>query len=326
MGKAPDPTPPKETSAATTGTNVSTAIANAFLTNPNEITSDGTKTTDVTGSYQMTDPYTGQTYTVPTFTTTQTLSPEQQAIKDQQDAASLNLATLGADQSAFLNQYMNEPFFYSPGEYEGWALNLYDNLNSDKMASNEEALRTQLANQGIGIGSEAYDDAMRNLYSGQQTSRDQFLLDAYGTGMQTALTERNQPLNEIGALLSGGQVSQPDFLSGVNISGINGTDNGAIISNYDNQLMNQWAQNQAAIGSAISGIGGLFTMSDERTKTDKKKIGETKDGLGLYSFRYKGSPKMEIGLMAQEVQKKRPDAVAMGADGFLRVDYGKAVK
>ena len=36
--KAPDPTPPKETSAATTGTNVSTAIANSFLGNVNQVT------------------------------------------------------------------------------------------------------------------------------------------------------------------------------------------------------------------------------------------------------------------------------------------------
>ena len=231
MGKAPDPTPPKETSAATTGTNVSTAIANAYMTNMNETTPDGTKTFDQTGMQSVTDPYTGQTYKIPTFSVTQTLSPAQQAIKDQQDAASLNLATLGADQSAFLNQYMSEPFSYSPGEYEGWALNLYDQLNGDRIATDQEALRTQLANQGIAIGSKAYDDAMSGFYGGQQDSRNKFLLDAYGTGMQTALTERNQPLNEIGALLSGGQVSQPNFMTGAGVQGAATTDNASIIAN-----------------------------------------------------------------------------------------------
>ena len=83
-------------------------------------------------------------------------------------------------------------------------------------------------------------------------------------------------------------------------------------------------QSQSALGSAIGGLGGLFALSDERAKTDKKKIGETKDGLGIYSFKYKGSPKTEIGLMAQEVAKKKPHAVAMGGDGLMRVNYEEA--
>jgi hypothetical protein len=73
MGKAPDPTPPRETSAAQTGTSVSTAIANAFLTNMDETGPDGSKTFDQTGDYTFTDPYTQETYTVPRFSLTQTL-------------------------------------------------------------------------------------------------------------------------------------------------------------------------------------------------------------------------------------------------------------
>jgi hypothetical protein len=119
--KAPDPTPPKETSAATTGTNVSTAIANSFLGNVNQVTPDGTLTYDQTGSYQWNDPYTGQSYTIPRFTATQTLSPQQQAIKDQTNSADLNLATLANTQSGFLNDYMAKPFSYSTGDYENWA-------------------------------------------------------------------------------------------------------------------------------------------------------------------------------------------------------------
>ena len=325
MGKkAPDPTPPKETSAATTGTNVSTAIANAHLGNVNQVTPDGSITYDQTGDYSWTDPYTGQSYNVPQFTATQTLSDQQQAIKNQGDAASLNLATLANDQSAFLNQYMSDPFSYSPGEHEEWALNLYDNLNNDAFSRQDETLRARLSNQGLKQGTEAYDRALENLYGARQTGRDKFLLDSYQTGMGTALTERNQPINEITALLSGGQVSQPNFVN-PNAAQVQGTDNAAIIGNYDNQLMNQWAQNQAAMGSALSGVGGLFALSDERAKEDKEKIGETKDGLGIYSYRYKGSPKTEIGLMAQEVVKKKPRAVAKRPDGLMAVNYKEAL-
>ena len=76
MGKSvPEPTPPKETSAAQTGTSVSTAVANAFLQNPSENTPWGSTAVNPTGTYGWTDPYTGQTYNIPTFTRTTTLLP-----------------------------------------------------------------------------------------------------------------------------------------------------------------------------------------------------------------------------------------------------------
>lgn len=259
--KAPAPTPPTETSSAATGTNVSTSIANAFLQNMNEVTPDGTKTFNQSGDYTFTDPYTKQTYTVPRFTVTQTLSPEQEAIKAQSDQSKLNLATLANTQSAFLNDYMGEPFKYDPGVHEGWALGLYDKLNADKTAQSDEALRSRLAAQGIKAGSEAYDREMQNAYAARADARDKFLLDSYTTGFGTAQATRNQPINEITALLSGGQVSQPNFTTRSAVNGIPITDNASLISNYDNQRMNAWGQNQAALGSMFSGLGGLFALA-----------------------------------------------------------------
>lgn len=327
MGKssAPEPTDPKDTAAAQTGTNVSTAISNAFLGNVNQITPDGTLTYEQTGSRKQFDPYTGQTYDIPTFTQTQTLSAEQEAIKAESDAAKLNLAGLANDQSGFLQDYMADPFSYSVGNYEQWAGDLYGKLNDTQISQAEESLRTRLANQGIKAGSEAYDREMQNFATAQGNSRNQFMLDAYGTGLQTALTERNQPINEIIGLMSGSQVAAPNFTS-TNSPQMQNTDVASIIANADNQKMTAWQQNQAAAGSLLSGLGGLFALSDERAKEDKKKIGETDDGLGLYSFRYKGSPETQIGLMAQDVKKKKPKAVKTRPDGLMAVDYAEALK
>lgn len=257
---APDPTPPKETSAASTSTNVATSIANAFLTNANEVTPDGTKTFDQTGSYSFTDPYTGKTYDIPRFTVTQTLSGAQQAIKDQQDASKLNLATLGNNQSAFLNDYMAEPFKYDPGVHEGWAMDLYNKINGEGNAQADEALRARLASQGLKVGTEAYDRELQNLSKSQASARDRFLLDSYNTGFSTAQAERNQPINEITALLSGSQVSQPQFATATGVNGIPITDNASIIGNYDNQSLAAWQQSQAAGGSLLGGLGGLFSL------------------------------------------------------------------
>lgn len=254
--KAPEAPDPRETAAASTSTNVGTAIANAYLGNVNQSTPDGSLSYDQTGSYTWRDPYTGETYDIPTFTATTTYSPEQQAIANQNNQTQLNLATLANNQSAFLNDYMAEPFNYDVGQYESWANDLYQKLNGDTVTSQQQQLDATLANKGIQAGSEAYDTAMSNLYKGQQDSQNQFLLDAYKTGFTTAQAERNQPINEISALLSGSQVSQPGF---VNTSSptIPTTDvAGLINSDYQNQL-NIWNQQNASSQGILGGLFGL---------------------------------------------------------------------
>lgn len=325
MSNAPKPTDPKLTSAATTGTNVATSVANAFLTNMNETTPDGTKTFDQTGAYSWTDPYTNQTYNIPRFSVTQTLSEAQQGIKNQNDAASLNLATLGNNLSGTLGQQLTGNFRLGNEVTEGRLMELGRTRLDPMFAQRDEDLRTRLANQGIKVGTAAYDREMGLLGQQENDAYNQLLLSGRGMASQELLTEDNQRINQISALLGGGQVSQPNFMTGAQVGGIAGTDNGSIIGNYDNSKLNAWGQGQAAMGSAIGGLGGLFALSDERAKTDKERIGETEDGMGLYSFKYKGDDKTQIGLMAQEVQRTKPQAVRKRPDGLLEVNYKKAL-
>lgn len=327
MGKSsPKPTPPRETSAAATGTNVSTAVANAFMTNMDETTPDGTKKFTQTGTRQVTDPYTGQTYDVPTFGVTQTLSPQQQAIKGQNDRASLNLSTLGADLSGSLGKQLTGNFSLGNEAVEGRLFDLGRKRLDPLMAQRDEDLRTRLANQGIKAGSAAYDREMGLMGQQQNDAYNQLLLTGRGQASQELLTEDNQRINQISALMSGGQVSSPNFMTGANVGPIATTDNASIIANNDQARMNAWGQNQAAMGSMIGGLGGLFALSDERAKDDKEKIGETDDGMGIYSFRYKGSPETQVGLMAQDVKRKKPAAVRKRPDGLFEVDYARALK
>ena len=117
MGKPDAPTPPNpiQTAQATTSTNVATAIANAYLNNVNQNTPQGSLSYNQTGSYGWTDPVTGSAYNIPTFTATQTLTPQGQAIQSQTDATKFNLAAMGNAQSARVGNMLSTPFDPSAG-------------------------------------------------------------------------------------------------------------------------------------------------------------------------------------------------------------------
>lgn len=71
----------------------------------------------------------------------------------------------------------------------------------------------------------------------------------------------------------------------------------------------------------LGGVAGL--LSDARAKTDIKRVGQTDDGLGVYTYRYKGGKGIHMGVMAQEVVVKQPEAVTMRPDGLMAVFYDK---
>lgn len=68
-----------------------------------------------------------------------------------------------------------------------------------------------------------------------------------------------------------------------------------------------------------------MVLSDERLKENVKPVGETYDGQNIYRYNYKGDPRTQLGLMAQEVEGRRPEAVGE-VGGFKAVDYAKATK
>lgn len=89
--------------------------------------------------------------------------------------------------------------------------------------------------------------------------------------------------------------------------------------------------NSTAAAGGLGDIGsllgaGLAISSDRRLKTDIEEIAKLANGLPLYKFRYRGDPRMVIGLMADEVEKVRPEAVVDGPFGFKMVNYELAVQ
>jgi hypothetical protein len=72
---------------------------------------------------------------------------------------------------------------------------------------------------------------------------------------------------------------------------------------------------------------GLF--SDARLKEDIQEVGKLADGQRIYKYAYKDDPTgtTHIGLLAQEAEKKTPEAVGInGPTGFKVVEYDSATR
>ncbi len=79
----------------------------------------------------------------------------------------------------------------------------------------------------------------------------------------------------------------------------------------------------AASGSTTTMTQPQSLFSDERLKENITQVGELNDGQPIYRYNYKGDPKTQIGLIAQDVEQSHPEAVGL-AGGYRTVDYGKA--
>lgn len=329
--KAPAPPNPVDTSAAQTGTSIATAIANAGLQNVNQVGADGsTLTYGQTGTTKFTDPYTNKTYDIPNFTATQKLSQPAQAIFDTTQAAQGNMANSAKNLSGNVASTYSQPWKADTSAIEKHLFDLGSNTLDTKFARQKDDLATQLSNQGIKIGTDAYTRAFNDQGQTQNQAYTDLALRGRGQAFSELQAQRNQPLNELSALLSGSQVSMPNY--GTNTPGaIPTTDNAGLINQNYQQRLDAWKQDSASKGGLLGGLfqlggtlGGAAIMSDRRTKTDIKKVGKTDDGQKIYSYRYKSGGPIQIGLMAQEVEKKKPEAIETHG-GIKFVNYGIAL-
>lgn len=203
--QAPAAPDPAATAAAQSASNKATATTQYELGATNQVTPQGTS------SYKQIGTWDDGT---PRFEQSTALSPGEQGIYDTGVQTRQNLGTIGQEQSAKIGSILNTPFDINAARDTKIA-DIQKTFLDPQWNEAQDAQRTQLLNSGVRPGSEAYDHAMRDFSTNRQRGYDTAYLDSYNAGNQAALTERNQPINEISALLSGSQVSQPNF-SGVN--------------------------------------------------------------------------------------------------------------
>ena len=82
----------------------------------------------------------------------------------------------------------------------------------------------------------------------------------------------------------------------------------------------------ASAGTAIMEfLPMLMAMSDERVKHNKEQVGELHDGQPIYRYDF-GDGKTQLGLLAQNVERTHPEAVAEDRRGLKMVDYHTATQ
>jgi hypothetical protein len=233
--------------------------------NVNQVGPNGSLTYSQSGSYDFTDPYTGQSYALPQFTATTSLSPQQQAIYDQQQGTELGMASTANNQMKFLGDYLGKNRQGPQGDdasRQRIEQAMFDRM-APQMAASRSSQETRLANQGIGIGSRAYSAAQDDIGRTENDARLATILaggQEQSRQFQMETAARNQPINEITSLLSGSQVSLPQFQMN-QPSSIATTDNAGLINaNYGQQQQN-YQQKMAAWNNTMGGLfgaGGAF--------------------------------------------------------------------
>lgn len=113
--------------------------------------------------------------------------------------------------------------------------------------------------------------------------------------------------------------------------GSNTSGTGTSVQTSSPSLLSNIGTGVSAAGTAAglpwgSMLTRLAMFSDERLKDDIAPVGKLNDGQKVYSYRYKGDRTPRIGLLAQEVEKKHPEAVVTHPSGYKMVRYDLATR
>jgi len=258
MGKPSAPTPPDpvETAGAQTGMNIGTALASNAMGAVDEYTPDGSVKYDDKGTYDYKDPLTGKVYKLPQYSKTTTLSDMNQSIYDNNQGAKLSFAETANQQGTFLKDYLGEPANFDTSAIEGRIDELARQRIDPRVERERAALETQLAQQGHAPGSPAWNQAMARHGESKNDAYNQLYLQGRGQAFSELGAMRNQPINEITALLSGSQVSAPQAAT-ANMQGPANTDYAGLVqAGYGNELAAYEAKLAASPWGSLFGAAG----------------------------------------------------------------------
>lgn len=272
---SPSPPDPATTAQAQAQANTQSAIDSARLNQINQVTPFGSET------------FTG-TLGQPDRTRIVALDPADQSNLDAQRQIGAGLFGLGESallpqvQSALGSQldFSGLPQISGAGDLAGAAQPLEQatfqrglNLLQPGLDRQQQDLEVRLANQGIPQGSDAFNEAVGNFERNRGQQLENLALSSVGAGraeqsrlfgleqaarqqgLSELLTQRQQPINELSALLQGGpSIQGPQFAPPAQF-GIAPPDvQGAINANFAAQS-SQAQQQQSDLFGGLFGLG-----------------------------------------------------------------------
>jgi hypothetical protein len=192
-------------------------------------------------------------------------------------------------------------------------------------------LAKSIADYTSGLASQTYQNAVSNLspFTGMFTGGASNLANLYtglGGGVSNLFTgqaQQQSPFYQSQADLGwnlgagtgayGAQQGMVDLTAGGNLFG------GLL------NLGSKFLPGGGTTGSTAATAAPFNIFSDIRLKEEIEPVGKLFDGQNVYKFVYKGDSTPRIGLMADEVQARTPEAVSE-VGGFKTVDYGRATE
>jgi hypothetical protein len=229
----------------------------------------------------------------------------------------------GGGESAFRTGTQGLSRLFSPEYAE-------EQMNSAMIAPQMQYQQNLAGQQAQFGGAGNLGSARQALAGGQLAQQNAMQQQAARAQMGNQIEQNRMQAGQ--ALMGGGQSALTQ--------GLAGTQAGLAASQIPMQMMGQYANylNQFApnLRGNFSGTGGytqtqtggtssggvniLPGLSDVHAKENIEFVG-TKGDYRIYDFNYRGHPERYRGVMAQEVLRQKPEAVSMGENGYLIVDY-----
>lgn len=270
-GSAPPPPDYAGAARETAQGNLDAARANIAANRVNQYTPYGSLEYTMAGEDK---------YGNPMWSATQKFSPEQQQLLDIQNQLSIGTGQLGQKGLGYVEKMISQPFDTSqlpslginPSETYTDA---YLRRLAPSMQQSRERLEQQLANQGIQLGSEAYDRAMRNFEQKQNDLMLGATTQGFDVGNRARAArfaelayQRNEPINTLNAVRSGSQVTNPQFVNpamqavtaGPDLLGAAQAQGNAQMNAYNAQMASQNANTSGlySLGGSAMMAGAMF--------------------------------------------------------------------
>ncbi len=243
------------------------------------------------------------------------------------------LAALNASHQPYIDQFMNQVIPGTTSAFEG----------SGRTGSGAHQAAVDQATTGLNRTiSDADAKAGSAYYSGE---RDRMLgaagmapalnsmglqdIAALGQAGDTQDAYSQSKINEDISRYNYGNNSQWDYISrylgSLNSGYPGGVTNGLSTGTQTMPGSSPWGSILGGAGLGLQGLSAIapfLGFSDERLKEDiSVPIGATFDGIPIRHWRYKGDPTPHLGVIAQEVEKVRPEAVVEHPSGYKMVNH-----